>query len=67
MVHKYTYLNEASLNILPLLFAEGLRVEAVILPLVPGRERVIAADDPGPLVRRHAGEGLIESLDAAPW
>ena len=67
MVHKYTYLNEASLNILPLLFAEELRVEAVILPLVLGRELVIAVDDPGPLVWRHAAESLTQSRDAAPW
>ncbi len=67
MVHKYTYADEALLNHLPLLFAEGLRIEAGFLPLVPGRKSVIATDDPGPLVRRHAGEGLIESLDATPW
>ncbi len=67
MVHKYTYLNEASLNILPLLFAEELRVEAVILPLVLGRELVLATEDPGPLVRRHAVEGLIQSIVAIPW
>ena len=67
MVHKYTYLNEVSLNTLPLIFAEGLREEAGFLPLVPGRKRVLATEDPGPLVRRHAVEGLIQSLDATPW
>jgi len=57
MVHKYTYLNEVSLNTLP------LRILASISP----SKRVLATEDPGPLVRRHAVEGLIQSIVAIPW
>ncbi len=67
MVHKYKYADEASLNHLPLVFAGALRIEAGFPPLVRGRKSVLATHDPGLLVRRHAVEGLIQSLDATPW